>query len=134
MKVFVYGTLRKGMYNYDLYLKDKGKFVQNAYIEAALYTLKDRRYPAIVEGDSKVYGELYEVDEKTLATLDSLEDYVPGRFDNEYDKVLTEIFDETGEVIDQLPVYWYNIKPQHQRLLLEKYIQEGDYVKYLESK
>ena len=134
MKVFVYGTLRKGMYNYEIYLKNKGKFLQNAYVEAALYTLKDRRYPAIVEGNYKVLGELYEVDKNTLETLDALEDYIPGRFDNEYDKIVTKIFDEKGNMIAHLPVYWYNIKIQNQRLLLEHRIEDGDYVKYLSEK
>ena len=32
-RIFVYGTLRKGMYNYDRYLKDKQSFREYGYIK-----------------------------------------------------------------------------------------------------
>ena len=131
MRLFVYGTLRKGRYNYDIYLKDNSKFLQNAYIKGTLYSLKGKVYPAIVEGDSMVLGEIFEVDQETFNRMDAMEGYVPGRFDNEYDKIETDILDENGQVIDRLPVYWYNIKPEAQKNLLDQVIESGDYVAYM---
>ena len=131
MKLFVYGTLRKGRYNYDIYLKDNSKFLQYAYIKGTLYSLKGKVYPAIVEGDSMVLGEIFEVDQETFDRMDAMEGYVPGRFDNEYDKIETDILDENGQVIDCLPVYWYNIKPEAQKNLLDQVIESGDYVTYM---
>ena len=46
-KIFVYGTLRKGMYNYDLYLKDEDSFRQYGYIKGSLMTIRGKAYPAI---------------------------------------------------------------------------------------
>ena len=131
MKLFVYGTLRKGRYNYDIYLKDNSQFLQEAYIKGTLYSLKGKVYPAIVEGDSMVLGEIFEVDQETFDRMDEMEGYVPGRFENEYDKVETDILDAQGNVIDRLPVYWYNVKPEYQKALLDQVIESGDYVAYM---
>lgn len=133
MKLFVYGTLRKGRYNYDIYLKDNSTFLQEAYIKGTLYTLKGKVYPAIVEGDSMVLGEIFEVDQETFNRMDEMEGYVPGRFDNEYDKVETDILDAQGNVIDCLPVYWYNLKPENQKALLDQVIESSDYVAYMQD-
>ena len=45
-RIFVYGTLRKGMYNYDRYLKDKQSFREYGYIKGKLMSLKGQKYPA----------------------------------------------------------------------------------------
>lgn len=134
MKLFVYGTLRKGRYNYDIYLKDNSKFLQEAYVKGTLYSLKGKVYPAIVEGDDMILGELFDVDQETFDRMDAMEGYVPGRFENEYDKVDTDILDEKGNVIDHLPVYWYNIKLDSQKALLDEIISSGDYVAYMLEK
>ena len=134
MKLFVYGSLRKGRYNYDIYLKNNSKFLQEAYVRGILYSLKGKEYPAIVEGNSLILGELFEVDQETFDRMDEMEGYVPGRFENEYDKIVTEILDKEGNVIDHLPVYWYNVKLASQKALLDEVIESGDYVKYKQSK
>ena len=134
MKLFVYGSLRKGRYNYDLYLKNQSQFVQEAYIRADLYSLKGKEYPAIVKGDSFVLGEIFEVSQDTFDRMDVMEGYVPGRYENEYDKVDTDILDAKGNVIDRLPVYWYNIKLENQKNLLDEMIRSGDYVAFMQEK
>ena len=134
MKLFVYGSLRQGRYNYDIYLKNNSKFLQEAYVRGILYSLKGKEYPAIVEGNSLILGELFEVDQETFDRMDEMEGYVPGRFENEYDKIVTEILDKEGNVIDHLPVYWYNVKLASQKALLDEVIESGDYVKYKQSK
>ena len=45
-RIFVYGTLRLGMYNYDLYLRDEDSFRSYAYIKGSLMTIIGKIYPA----------------------------------------------------------------------------------------
>lgn len=93
VKIFVYGTLRKGMYNYDLYLKDKNSFRSYGYVKGTLMTLKDRKYPALLlEGNDYILGEIHEVDEEFVSSLDDLECYF-GENDirNEYNKIMCDI-------------------------------------------
>jgi len=73
IKVFVYGTLMRGEDNHDLFLSES-KFI--GYAELAGYGLYNvSSYPGIVpECNEKVKGEVYEVDQQTLARLDWLED------------------------------------------------------------
>ena len=47
-QIFVYGSLRKGMYNYERYVKGKSHFVGNGYVKGCLYALKDAAYPALL--------------------------------------------------------------------------------------
>lgn len=70
MKLFVYGTLKKGGYNHHL-LKD-AKFLGEATIFGKLYSMGS--FPAMKEDGeqtSAVHGEVYEVDGFTK--LDRLE-------------------------------------------------------------
>jgi gamma-glutamylaminecyclotransferase len=71
-RVFVYGTLRQGEGNHRLLLS--ARFVGEAHTVPgfALYDLG--AFPGLVrEGAGTVTGELYDVDEATLAALDRLE-------------------------------------------------------------
>ena len=71
-KVFVYGTLLRGNRNHPHFLGQSqflGKAVLSGY---ALYNLGS--YPGIIESpEDSVKGELYEVDEPTLNSLNHLE-------------------------------------------------------------
>ena len=68
--VFVYGTLKKGFGNHRLLTK--AKFIANACIfDGKMLDLG--AFPALVEGDMDIEGELYEVDKATFAALDRLE-------------------------------------------------------------
>ncbi len=70
--VFVYGTLRQGESNHN-YLTDSeqlGRF--DTQPEYALHDLGP--YPGLVAGHQSIHGEVYRVDEETLAKLDILED------------------------------------------------------------
>lgn len=72
MKVFVYGTLKKGYSNHRLL--QTSEYIGNGKIEG--YEIYDLGfYPGIVPGDRKdeVYGEVYEITEETLVHLDRLE-------------------------------------------------------------
>ena len=70
--VFTYGTLLKGERNHYNYLSDED-FICDGFIDGfVMFNLG--RYPGIYEGEGLVLGELYLVDEKTLAKLDYLEE------------------------------------------------------------
>ena len=66
VRVFVYGTLRKGMYNHDIYLRERSVYCGDGYIKGSLMTIAGVVYPAFLpQGDHLVFGELYDVDEET---------------------------------------------------------------------
>ncbi len=74
IRVFVYGTLRRGKRNHALLAKQKylGEFQTQA--RYALYDTGP--YPAAVgAGDTALRGEVYAVDKTCFARLDVLEDY-----------------------------------------------------------
>lgn len=70
--VFVYGTLLRGCHNHGYFLGG-AEFLGDAdLVDYALYNLGS--YPGIIPaGGEAVVGELYQVDDKTLARLDRLE-------------------------------------------------------------
>lgn len=70
--VFVYGTLMQGMRNH-VYL-EKAKFLGAAQTKPEYELLYNGSIPAVKAGHEAVHGELYEVDDATLASLDVLEE------------------------------------------------------------
>ncbi len=70
-RVFVYGTLKRG-FRLHFYL-ESGKFLGEGFIEGYEMYIVDW-YPAVIKGKGKVFGEIYEVDDKTLKLLDEIED------------------------------------------------------------
>ena len=63
-KVFVYGSLKKGFYNYERCGLDKAKFIGKGILKGyKMYSLGS--YPCIVADEkSQVYGEIYEYTDK----------------------------------------------------------------------
>lgn len=132
-RIFVYGSLRQGMYNYERYLKDRSIFQGYAYVKGSLFTIRGVPYPALLPGDDFILGEIYEVDAETEAAIDQLEQYQEGDPENEYDKVSLLIYNERQEEMEELPVYLFNLKkPAHQDLL-EHRIPENDYVAFMQN-
>jgi gamma-glutamylaminecyclotransferase len=73
MKVFVYGTLKKGFHNHALL--ENAKFLGWATLEGS-HVLLDAGFPVCVPlytGSSKVIGEVYEVTPAEMKRLDRLE-------------------------------------------------------------
>lgn len=72
MLAFVYGTLRKGYGNHPI-LEDS-LFVGNAKSLPQYTMLHLGGFPGVVAGGTtSIVGELYDVDDETLANLDRLE-------------------------------------------------------------
>lgn len=76
MKIFVYGTLKKGFSNHGL-LERGGAQKICAAVTRPVYTMHDLgSFPGITPGGTtEITGELYEVDEETRQRLDQLESH-----------------------------------------------------------
>ena len=101
--VFVYGTLMKGKRNH--HLLETSTFIDNGSIEG-FYMFDLGTYPGIAKSNynSKVIGEVYKVDEKTMEMLDILEEvgYL-------YNKEEVEVILNNGETVNAF-VYIYILK------------------------
>ena len=80
IKVFVYGTLKKDHGLNKLLMRGRNvEYLGRNYIEEPLMLVDMGAYPALVEDNYdpdtkyKVFGELYTVDNETLASLDFAE-------------------------------------------------------------
>ena len=74
MKVFVYGTLLKGMGRANVL--STARFLDHGFIQASLHDLGN--YPSISSlNDSQVFGEIYEIDAEILSILDKIEGFSP---------------------------------------------------------
>jgi len=71
MKIFVYGTLLKGLANESPLTNSK--YLGPAMFNASLFDLGD--FPGFTEGNGTVVGELYEVNDKLIEVLDLIEGY-----------------------------------------------------------
>lgn len=134
-KIFVYGSLRKGMYNYDTYLKDKCTYVEDGYVKGELYSIRGVSYPALIFGESFIKGEIYEVSKEVETALDVLEGYLPNDPKNEYDKILCDIYDEHKNITGKrISTYMFNMKKTEHKGILEDHILENDYVVYMSKR
>lgn len=133
-KIFVYGTLRKGMYNYDLYLKEEHSFCEYAYIKGSLYSIKGRQYPAYIEeGNQMILGEIHEVSDEVFENINALEGYDEQDLENnEYNRVIKDIYNEEHKVMCSLPVFVYNTDNK-KNAPLDTCIESGDFVVYVKS-
>jgi len=75
IRVFVYGSLKNGRGNHRLLAQSK--FLGRCYIEGKFRLLSLGGYPGLVASskvsDGRIVGEVYQVNEDTLQTLDWLE-------------------------------------------------------------
>lgn len=77
MHLFVYGTLKKGGHNH-FFLKDS-KFKQHYKFNNHALVDLGHGFPYMIRSEGSVYGEVYEVDDKTIKNIDLLEG-VPGLY------------------------------------------------------
>lgn len=71
-KVFVYGSLKRGFGNHVLL--EGCKYVGPAKTNPLFTMISYGAFPAVlIDGETAITGEVYEVDEHTLRSLDALE-------------------------------------------------------------
>lgn len=100
MKVFVYGTLRKGCGNHGLLHGSTP--LGKARLNATMYSFGYIPYVSLMNPDptSYVHGEVYEIDEFILSRLDQLEGYREGNAESSfYNRSLVRVLldDENGK-------------------------------------
>lgn len=131
-KIFVYGTLLKDCRNYRKYLENHVGHIQSAYVRGTLYSIKNKDYPALLEGNDFIAGEIMEIDDSLCDVLDRLEGFRgDGDLMNEYNKKTVRIYDLDFQPIIKLPVYFYNIQHPEQIHSLNEEIKSGSYRTWL---
>ena len=97
-KLLVYGTLKRGFSNHNRIFSGYDIKITPAWTYGELYDLG--YFPALTEGDHKVYGELVEFDDdKLLEELDRLEGFLQEDSKaNFYDRIERSIHCENGEL------------------------------------
>lgn len=141
IKLFVYGSLRKGCFNY--YYIDKALFKGIFYVKGNIFTIKNKNYPALVlseQGENKnpenfTTGELYEFPDSTenltkiLENLDKMENYYGENHpENEYNKLYLDIYDSSFNKADKAYVYVFNINNPKLKNSLEEKIENNDFL------
>lgn len=127
-KVFVYGSLMEGFWNHTRVLEGKVEILGKGEIIGSLYHLREG-YPALLEGEDKVVGEVSgPVDKDLLRRLDYLEGYTAGRKDNLYNRKAVQVRMSDGSIMDCW-VYVYG-DAEHVR---EKgtYLPDGDWKRHM---
>lgn len=137
-KIFVYGSLRQGFYNYDKFLKGKTiNEISGAYILGKLFHLPNKGYPATISGEDIVVGEVFDVIDngKILEDIHRMEGFIsPGNIDNKYNLEEKEVIFSDGSR-EHLPTYIYN---STKNKIIENdlgiYIPNGDWKSYMIKK
>ena len=132
-KIFVYGSLRSDMFNYDKLLKGKVSKVLKGSITGDLYHLENKGYPAVIPGNDIIMGELMELKdfEKSLVELDELERYTEDNNINcEYLRKVVEVTLECGKKEN---AYYYEYNPKANINSQDKLIsvQGGDWKEFM---
>lgn len=109
--IFVYGTLMIGERNYIDVLHNNLTHHENAKVRGTLYYYREGDYPALMEGNQWVRGQLFYVDQlsEVLLALDKIEGFIESNHpDNMYERKIIEVVTDSGEV---LQAYSYLINP-----------------------
>ncbi|MFE9764484.1 gamma-glutamylcyclotransferase family protein [Streptomyces sp. NPDC005808] len=100
---FVYGTLRPGEHNHDLFLRGRtapeepGRMRGIVLYEGPGYPYAVEEPGGVVSGD--VVAALPEAYDELLAVLDQLEEYTPGDSRNLYERVVRDVTRADGTVV-----------------------------------
>lgn len=132
-KIFVYGSLRTGFYNYDKYLKGKVNDAILGKVKGKLYHMPHKGYPALLEGEDIVIGEVMTIKnfEEVMVPMDEMENYY-GVNDsrNEYNRIVMDVELEDGK-IESCYVYYYAMNDEEVFSKNSIYINNGDWASYM---
>lgn len=108
---FVYGSLMQGFWNAEKYLNGKVIRREPATTKGRLYHIENRGYPAMVEGEDVVYGEVIWVKsfDEVVKELDTLENYTQAAKENSQYMRVVQPIDVGGSKVEAY-VYRYNAK------------------------
>ena len=112
--VFVYGTLLQGYGNHRL--MPGARFLGHGMTKGVMYNLGN--FPAVVQADGSVYGEVYAVDDSILETLDHLEGHPQW-----YYRELVDIKTDDGNILQA----WIYFMPE-EKLHSDETVPSGDWI------
>jgi len=136
-KVFVYGSLREGFFNYDKYLKNKVSPASLGEVNGKLFHIPHKGYPALLDGEDTVIGEIMALKNfcEDIVSLDQMEGF--RSFEdisiNEYIRTTINVKNLETKAIENCYVYKYvdgNDKNFNSHAI---YIDHGDWKKYMNS-
>lgn len=133
--MFVYGSLMKNFYNYERYLQ--GFVGQNfkAKIKGKLYHLYKRGYPALINGEGFVYGEVFEINnlKDQLSRVDEMEGFIEeNSMENEYNREVLDVEVFIGGKVEIKKAYVYKYNIRRQPISDEDvYIDHGDWRRFM---
>jgi len=136
-KVFVYGSLREGFFNYDKYLKNKVSHASLGEVKGKLFHLSHKGYPALLEGEDTIIGEIMEIKDfyENIVPLDEMEGYLSfeDASNNEYIRTTMDVKNLHTNTMESCYVYKYvefNDKDFNHHAVR---IPHGDWKKYMNS-
>ena len=136
-KLFVYGSLLSGFFNYDKALEGNVLTCIRAKVQGVLFHQVRKGYPALIEGTDWVYGELLELTNfsRILPEIDVLENYYGMDFDNEYKRLLTQVFVEKENrwIKQKAFIYWYAKKDLGKPNNPVIRLSQGDWRSYMQE-
>lgn len=134
-KVWVYGSLMEGFYNYQKALVGQIEERVPAWIYGRLYHQTKKGYPAILPGEDRIYGELLTIldFQATIEKLDMIEDYRGDGYRNEYERKITSVIHLKDEKTESAYVYWYGWDDIDTPENPSVYIPSGDWREYMKA-
>lgn len=132
LKIFVYGSLRTGFFNYDKYLKGNVIKTQPAKINGRLFHMIDKGYPALIKGVDEVYGEVMTLDnyESVIEAMDNMEGYLGiDNEGNEYNRMALDVKLIDENKVEKCYVYMYNLDNNKEFIENREYIIHGDWTR-----
>ena len=128
VRIFVYGSLRKGHYNHSRCLNNDAKFIGNASLKGfGLFSLG--YFPAIADMDRPdiaVMGEIYDVPEYAYKRIDGME------IGAGYDRQQGEVRLLTGEIVNA--TYWDMPWEKLVKYYQAPLVQDGDWTRHEKEK
>ncbi len=117
LRVFVYGTLRKGQYNH--YLLNKARFIKDTRVDG--FQMYSRGFfPFLYEGEGSIIAELYEINQRIFFSLDLLEGY-PHHYQR---KIVSDV---NG---DEAWIYYFENRNNERYMSNGSYIESGDWLSF----
>jgi gamma-glutamylcyclotransferase (GGCT)/AIG2-like uncharacterized protein YtfP len=133
--LFVYGSLMEGFFNYK-YVKDKIICRKYAKTMGKLFHQADKGYPAMIDGDDFVYGELLKLDDwdDVIKIVDRTENYFgKGNPENEYNRILVNVETLDDKKNYKAFAYKYNLKDSKEFFEKNIYIKSGSWREFMEN-
>lgn len=137
INIFVYGSLREGFFNYNKFLAGKvSKKIDAKLNNFKLYHMPYKGYPAIINGQDSVLGEIMVLNESdydsTIKALDEMEGFLnAGNPENEYHKMILEVENLQNNEKELCYVYFYNKDKDELFASKAIYLPEGNWKEYM---